>query len=423
VATGQLAVALFLCHLQNFLYGLCAAAVCIALAGVEWRRRLLGLATLVPSVVCLLAWHFTRDFSGPAGEQKKTLAYAWQALKAERLSDLGTRPVFQELLARLNIIPDHVLRGFTDRVDVWATRGLLVVLLGYLAIAVLGMSLSAAGEPRPRMRIAGWVLLAGALTAYLGMPHHLREFELMTFYPRFAVLVMAMALLAIPASLRRLDGLGRVIVVVPAIAMGALYADQLIRHYRWYDREVADFSAIIQKVPPGGRTEGLVFDRTSRVMRIESALVGLPHLYTALRPATASMTPVFYCGMRHMPCKKLPAKTPIPDPGPWGPHLYSAAAGADFFDYLLVRLPPGRPLFGSAHGRYQLLAQEGTWLAYKVNRKATPAPPKPVAVPEAPTAAVAPERVKPRRQPLKAPAARRAGRAMKTPAAKVQSPE
>ena len=92
VATGLLAVLLFLCHLQNFLYGLCAAAVCIALAGVQWRRRLLGLAALVPSVVCLLAWHFTRDFSGPAGAQKKTLAHAWQVLKAERLSDLGRPP-------------------------------------------------------------------------------------------------------------------------------------------------------------------------------------------------------------------------------------------------------------------------------------------------------------------------------------------
>ena len=78
VATGLLAVLLFLCHLQNFLYGLCAAAVFIALAGVQWRRRLLGLAALVPSLVCLLAWHFTRDFEGPAAAQKKTLGYAWR---------------------------------------------------------------------------------------------------------------------------------------------------------------------------------------------------------------------------------------------------------------------------------------------------------------------------------------------------------
>jgi hypothetical protein len=159
-------------------------------------------------------------------------------------------------------------------------------------------------------------------------------------------------------------------------------------------------------------------------MRIESALVGLPHLYPALRPAPGSMTPVFYCGMRHMPCKKLQARTPIPDPGPWGPHLFSAAAGADFFDYLLVRLPPGRPLFGSAHDRYQLLAKEGSWLAYKVHRPATP-PPKPAASPPVPTAAaISPERVKaPVRQPLKAPAARRAGRALKSPAAKLRTAE
>ena len=119
------------------------------------------------------------------------------------------------------------------------------------------MSLSAAGEPRPRMRIAGWVLLAGALTAYLGLPHHLREFELMTFYPRFAVLVLAMAPAGHPrqpaAPGRRGPGDRR---WCRRSRWGRCTPIELIRHYRYYDQEVADFGAVVQKVPPGGRTAG-----------------------------------------------------------------------------------------------------------------------------------------------------------------------
>ena len=47
-ATALAAILLFLCHLQNFLYGVCAGLSFLAFAGCAWRRRLLGLATLLP---------------------------------------------------------------------------------------------------------------------------------------------------------------------------------------------------------------------------------------------------------------------------------------------------------------------------------------------------------------------------------------
>jgi hypothetical protein len=127
------------------------------------------------------------------------------------------------------------------------------------------------------------VVFAGALVAYLGLPHHLRAYELMTFYPRFSVLMVLMGTLLVPGALRRIDGLGRVFVLVPPVLLGALFGIEVVRHYRFYNTEVADFGAVLDKTPPGGRALGLVYDRASRVMRIESAMVGMPSLYAALR--------------------------------------------------------------------------------------------------------------------------------------------
>jgi hypothetical protein len=135
------------------------------------------------------------------------------------------------------------------------------------------------------------------------------------------------------------------------------------------------------------------------------------------------MTPVFYCGMRHMPCKRLPTRTPIPDVGPWGPHLFQPVAVADYFDYVLMRSPPGRPLFGAAHARYELIARNGSWLAYRTLKApgsapaatASTGPAAPAAPPPAPARGPAPAAAP--SKPVKVPAARRAGRAIKSAAA------
>jgi hypothetical protein len=158
----------------------------------------------------------------------------------------------------------------------------------------------------------------------------------------------------------------------PACTTPWTYAYDLVRHYRYYDAEVADFDAVVRKTPPGGRALGLVFDRHSRVMRIESALVGLPHLYPAMRPAPGSMVPLHYCGMRHMPCRVLTPPKPLPAPSAWSPAGLQPEAAVDFFDYFFVRLPPHRPIFGEALNRLELIAQQGSWLVYR--RKPGPPP-------------------------------------------------
>ena len=209
----------------------------------------------------------------------------------------------------------------------------------------------------------------------------------MTFYPRFAVLVLAMGLLAIPASLRRLDGVGRVIVAVPGDRAGGAV------------RRPAD--PALPLVRPGGgglqrdHPEGAT-GRADRGAGVRPHLAGdadrvgaggsAPPVPGAAPRRAASMTPVFYCGMRHMPCKRLPAKAAIPDPGPWGPHLFTAGEPA----------PTSSTTCWSACRRggrcsappttgIELLAKEGSWLAYKVHRPAPTRPPapKPAAAPAA----------------------------------------
>jgi hypothetical protein len=364
LATAAAAALLFLCHLQNFLFGLCAAAAFILFSGVPWRRRVLGLFSFVPAIGLLLYWHFSREFEF-AAEERKSFAFAWQALRGERLGDLGARPIWEDFAQRFRDLPFHLLRGYVDQIDVAASRALLIVLGTLFVLGMAGFMAPRSVLPRGRLRFAGVIVFGGTLVAYLGLPHHLRSYELMTFYPRFSVLMVLMGTLLIPGALRRIEGFGRLLVLVPPMLLGAFFGIEVVRHYRFYDAEVADFAAVLDKTPPGGRALGLVYDRLSRVMRIESAMVGMPSLYAALRRSPTSMVPIFYCGMRHMPCRRLDKGKSMPDPGPWGTHSLSPAAAVDFFDYFFVRLPPGGPIFGAEINRLELLAHEGSWLVYK----------------------------------------------------------
>jgi hypothetical protein len=372
VTAGAGALALFLCHLQNFLFGSCAVLAFVALSGAAWKRRLQALAALVPGAAALLGWQLSARFANHPGEDRGSLAYAWNALKVERLSDLEGHTFLQDALGRLAMIHQHLLKGFYDGSDARAARAVLLVVLAYFALGLWGQG---EGRPswqsKPRLVVAGWVVFLGAVLAYLGLPHHLRALELMTFYPRFSVLLVLMALLAIPGSLRNLGGAVRPLLLLPALVVGGLYGQDLLRLYRLYDREVQDFSAVVERTPPGGKALGLVFDRSSRVLSVESALMGMPSLYPVLRPSAGSMTSLLYCGMRHMPCRRKEPPVAIPELDPWTPEQWAPEKAIDFFDYFFVRLPPpGSPIFAGATPRVELLAQSGSWLVYR--RKPAP---------------------------------------------------
>jgi hypothetical protein len=366
LATAAVASLLFLCHLQNFLYGVCAALAFALLAAAPVRRKLVAVTALGPSFAGLAYWHFS---SPPvAGQAKLTPALAWVFLKRHRLDDLGRGKLPVELWNRVLLIPSHAMRAFTDEINVPACKGLFLLMVAYVVVGVLAWT--ATGEPqeprilrKKRMRLAGAIGFLGALAAYLALPHHLQELELMTFFPRFAVLVLLMFLLLVPAGLLRLRGLFVLLLPVPALVFGMLYGRQLTLHYRAYGAEVAGFVEVAGKTPSGGKALGLVFDRKSAVMNVESALLGLPGFYPAMRPALGSMVPPTYCGLRHMPCRLKV------EPGfalsPWDPAGFSPAKMLPTFDYFFVRsLPRGLDPFRGYHGMVELLAQSGNWMVF-----------------------------------------------------------
>jgi hypothetical protein len=393
--TAAVATLLFLCHLQNFLYGVCAALAFAALSAAPIRRKLLAVTALAPSLAGLAYWHLS---SPPVtGQAKLTPALAWRILKHHRLDDLGRQKLLVDLWNRVVLIPSHAMRAFADESNVPACKRIFVIMVAYVFVGMLAWRavdepLEARSIRRRRMRLAGVVACLGALIAYLALPHHLQEMELMTFFPRFSVLVMLMFLLLVPAGLLRFRGLLALLLPVPALVSGVVYSRQLYAHYRAYGAEIAGFVEVAEKTPPGGKALGLMFDRRSAVMQVESAMIGVPGFYPALRPGLGSMVPPTYCGYRHMPCRLKVA----PDfaTNPWTPASFAPAKMLPTFDYFFVRsLPPGFDLFRGYHGMVELLAQSGSWAVYRKKPGpvvADPSPPAPAAAPVVPLAPVVP---------------------------------
>jgi hypothetical protein len=386
--TAASAVALFLCHLQNFLYGVGAALAFALFAPLTWRRRLLAASSVLPALAAQAFWQFVGTPSTPGSSPKTSLAFAWEAVKRHRMIDLGRQTWLQDFWGRIEVIPSHAMRAFDDQVNITACKEVLILIGVYLVAGVLAwILLPKRSDGRPWLRAAPGIFVAflGALTAYLVLPHHLQELELMTFFPRFAVLVVLMGIALIPAGLSRVRGVFRLLLPVPALVIGILYGYELTTHYRAFGQETEDFVTVMNKTPAGGKVLGAIYNRHSRTMRIESVLVGLVDYYVALRPAPESMAPLAYCGMRHMPCTRKPAGVELPDP--WIPQAINPLKTVPDFDYFFMRsLPPGADPFGPYRGSMELLAQSGTWSVFHKKpgplvMASPPPPPKPVPAP------------------------------------------
>ena len=394
IGTAALALLLFLCHLQNFLYGICVALAFAVLVPASWRRKLYAVLALAPSFGVLAYWHFGAP--PVTGQARLTFALAWGFLKRHRLDDLGNKPLATDLWHRILLVPTHAMRAFVDEVNIPACRVLFLIMAAYVLVGLLaGLWRRKSSSPSTfrggRMALAGLIGFAGALTAYLALPHHLQEMELMTFFPRFSVLVLLMFLLLVPAGLLRLRGLPAALLPLPALAFGVVYGRQLYLHYRAYGAEVEGFVEVAKKTPSGGKALGLVFDRKSQVMQVESALVGVPDFYPALRPALGSMVPPAYCGLRHMPCRCKVARDFLTNP--WAPSSFAPGRMLPIFDYFFVRsVPPGFDLFRGYHGMVELLAVSGKWSVFRKRPGPVVAdpPPPPPAVPARAPAPVVP---------------------------------
>jgi hypothetical protein len=364
LGTAALGLLLFLCHLQNFVYGVCAAGAYVLFSAVPWRRRLVSVTTVLPSLVALAWWqrHLRPDFL----HRPRGVAFAWKTVKTLRLRELprSPHPWLADLKARILIIPVNTLRGFTDGIDVKACRALLLLIGVYFLIGVGGRLLPGRWREQPRMRASAWVAFLGAFAAYFLLPHHLNEFDIVTFFPRFAPLVVLMMLPLIPRGLRRFTGGLGVLLAVPALVFCAVWGVELYEHYHRYAEEVSDFRAVMAAAKPGHRLLNMPYERRSRVMTVESTFIGMGSFYPLLRPSPKSMVPLQYCDMMHMPCARKPG-TALPDTTPWLPDMDFDKSVA-FYDYFLVRSPPPKSsVFGKHKAELELIARRGPWSLYQ----------------------------------------------------------
>jgi hypothetical protein len=356
--------------LQNYLFGLCAAAVFIVLGGATIRRKLTAAAALLPSLAALMFWLRSRTYVDDPSMKKQSLGFAFHTVLDRRLRDftggLSLASLARDVDGRAHAFLHQVLRGFTDGIDVTGTQAILWLIAAYvLAGCALGVARFGRGHSG-RMKIAGLLVVLGGALAYLGLPHHLPELELMTFYPRFAVLVAALLLLLIPGWLRTERLLGAALVLLPALAVAGWYGWQLTGEYRRYGLEVKDFANVLDRTPPGGSALGMMYDRGSRVMATESAMVGLPSYYPVERRGPTSAVQIVYCGMRHMPCEVTSQIGQPPAGNPWAPQDVDKARAVLFFDYFFVRGgPPPTVIFGAQLSRVELLARSGPWAVYR----------------------------------------------------------
>jgi hypothetical protein len=367
LGTAAIAFLLYLCHLQNFLYGLCAAAAFALFAAVPWRRRLLAMATFAPAVLGMVWWQ--RNAHPDTWHRPRGLKYAWWALRMRRQHDLpgGPHPWLTDLGRRLLAIPDHALRGFTDNTHVPAAKMVQLLVVVCFVLGLVGrLAVPGPVPQQQRMRTSSWVAFLGVVLAYCLLPHHLNEFDIVTFFPRFAPLLILMALPLIPAGLRRYRGWLSVLVAAPLVAFSARWGLAVGDHYRAYAAETAELRAVLEAAKPGHRLDGLMFERNSRTMRVEAAMLAAANYYVLLHPAPGSMVPLQYCGMLHIPCTLTPKFDTIPDPSPWAPDAVKYDQEVKFFDYFLVRSPGGKhDPFAKQKGAVELVTKRGPWALWK----------------------------------------------------------
>jgi len=358
-----LASVLFLSHLQNFLFGLCACCALLVFSRAPVKSRGVAVVALLPAVLLMVRWWIRAPLR--TGAHESGVLHAWNSLKGARLADLAQKTLSADLAERLEVLPEMLLKGFHDMIDVRAAQSLLLWVAVYFALGVFCSVARGSGVSRPRFTTACWVIVAGALLAFLALPHHLWAYELMTFYPRFSVLVALLLLPVIPASLLRARGWLSLVILAPALGFGWAYGGVLRAKYTAYGHEVSSFVRVLKKAEPGHRLAGLVYGRQSSVFRNESTNVGLANHYVALNSHPESMVPLPYCNMRHMPCTAAGLGARAPYPGPWLDKPFSPEAFADTYRYVLAgSVPPGFDLWGQLD-KYTIVAREGPWVLFR----------------------------------------------------------
>ena len=348
---------LFFIHLEAYALGLVAAVLAVATHRLPRARRALGLVAAVPSLAVFLLYVMppTRDGAPPSA----SVAHAFLAATLQELREEG---LLGRLASRARGLPVHLLRGFTDGADVRASYAFFAIVLG-IALSAWRMRVADGPRDRPRFGAAACLGLA-ALGAYFLLPHHVDP-HAHSIYPRFALVLAVTALLAIPARLSRAHPRALDLVAALLVFAAVLHAGILRREYAAFGRELADFETLIEALPPGHASGGLVFDPDSRVMNVVGILWGVPAYYATERRAPRTSTYLYSCQQPHLPCRLRDPDTPPVLPHFTRPETFDARRALEDVDLLLVRGGPAAgTIFGAETARVRLAAEAGTWRAF-----------------------------------------------------------
>lgn len=316
-------VLLFFTHIFRFPMGIAAAVGAALFLYPATRRFRPILLPLVPSLA---------------------LFAIWLAVRPAQL-ETGTMPLALDLSrARPDEIWPLLFGAFGDPQEIQLAktfaRVAAIVWLGS-AIALLA-SEDFATATRRALRFAvgaGLVPLACAavfIVLFLVLPMQIGVWWYV--YPREATAAAFIAIAAFPSLPR--PPLARAPFVV-ALAIAALaYGSFVSRSYAAFDAQTADFSAIVQRIPPAPRLLYLIFDHGGSA-RAQTPFIHLPAYVQAERGGFLSFN--FAAWGASPMVFRSPAEpgAVVPPPTPnrweWLPTLFKVRQHGRFFDWFLVR--------------------------------------------------------------------------------------
>jgi hypothetical protein len=334
----------FYTHVVPFaLLGLGAALVLVGAPLRDAARRAWPLA---PAAVAALLWAWT----SPAGQSTVAAAQGDGAA--------GGRPgtVYAPWLRSLQEAPQwltDVLHG-PDGVKLLVGWTLLVVVA-----LVVGMGTTPAGVPAGRVR-EGMARRLGLLVPLAALAYFVAPVSHDWIWPinaRFPLL----ALVLLPLLLPPLRG-ARAAAVFGGVALVAVLGFvQVTRAFVDFDEEVGDLDAAIASIPEGQRVAGLVFDRSSKVVKFSPFLHAVAW-YQARRGGAVMFT---FADFPQSPIRfREEARPPRVRPRwEWTPERVNPRRDLGWYDYVLVRGGPGR--IASQHDTYEPVHRSDRWSVWR----------------------------------------------------------
>jgi hypothetical protein len=235
-------------------------------------------------------------------------------------------------------------------VDRWAT------LFGLLLILALATSVG-----RPRSVWLTYPLIA-SLLGYMFFPTMFRGAG--PLGPRFACYLVPALLLAFsPRSTAPFPffSLGRALALVVSAGVPLLFAWRLTG----FNRELADFRTVLERIPPGHTLRPIVFERGGRAFPGIPAFLHVPAYYAVEKGGNAGYSFTMYS----ISVVRLRPGVPIKMGGgmEWLPELFDAEREAFDYDYFLVKSSIDRTeeLFPGPVPRAELDVHVGDWWCYR----------------------------------------------------------